>query len=52
VRIVGLIGAGFLVLYVLALGVVGEYFQLKHRVGIIAYFTFTYWRYCCLPVGG
>lgn len=42
ILITGLIGATFLVVYVLALGAVGDTFQLTRRVGIVVYFTFTY----------
>ncbi|MEM7366457.1 MAG: hypothetical protein AAF525_20785 [Pseudomonadota bacterium] len=42
IHIIGLIGGVFLILYVLALGAVGDYFQLTRRVGIIVYFSLTY----------
>ena len=37
-----MIGAIFLIVYTLALGAVGDMFQLQRRVGIIVFFTFTY----------
>lgn len=41
VRIVGLIGALFLVLYASFLGVEGEVYQLLRRYGVTVYFSFT-----------
>ncbi len=39
---IGVIGALFLVVYVVALGAAGDDFRLQRRIGVIVYFTFTY----------
>jgi hypothetical protein len=39
---IGIIGAIFLIVYTLALGAVGDLFQLQRRIGIIIFFSFTY----------
>ncbi len=40
--IIGCIGAVFLIVYTVALGAAGEPLKIQRRVGIIVYFTFTY----------
>ena len=42
IPVIGVIGAIFLIVYTIALGAVGDMFQLQRRVGIIVFFTFTY----------
>lgn len=42
IPVIGIIGAIFLIVYTIALGAVGDLFQLQRRVGIIIFFTFTY----------
>lgn len=42
VSAVGTIGALLLIVYVVALGAVGDEFRLQRRIGVIVYFTFTY----------
>lgn len=42
IHILGSIAVVALVVYVLALGAVGDRFQLSRRIGIIFFFTFTY----------
>ena len=42
ILVVGLIGAFFMIIYVIALGSAGYTFRLQRRIGIIIYFTFTY----------
>ena len=42
VSITGIIGALLLVVYIAALGAVGDEFRLQRRIGVIVYFTFTF----------
>ena len=42
VSTIGIVGALLLVVYVVALGAVGDEFRLQRRIGVIVYFTFTY----------
>jgi hypothetical protein len=42
IRNLGYISTVALMMYVLALGAVGDHFRLTRRIGIIFYFTFTY----------
>ena len=41
IRMMGTIAAIFLVVYTVALGAVGDFFQLQRRIGIILYFSMT-----------
>jgi len=41
IRRMGIIAAVFLLLYIIALGATGQYFQLVRRIGIILYFGLT-----------
>lgn len=40
-RVLGLVGALFLAIYVMALGIEGEFYQWMRRYGITVYFSFT-----------
>ena len=42
ILVIGIIGAIFLIVYIIALGAVGDVFRLQRRVGIIIFFGFTY----------
>ena len=42
IRWLGFVGAAFLMLYVIALGVEGDLFRWQRRIGVILYFTLTY----------